>query len=212
MSLKLSVIVSPVKDCLPVSISKSTQPNAHTSDCASVAWPRACSGLIYAAVPIMTPAIVPLISVGDFEIGRAGLGLEHLRQTEVEHLYFSFRRDLHVRGFQIAMNDALSVRRFEGFGDLLRDLERFVHRDRALLQSIRQRLAFDEFEHQKARARGLVDFMNRSDVGMIKRRQNLGFALESRDAVRITRELLRKDFDRDFALQLAVARTIDFAL
>ena len=40
---------------VPVSISNSTQPNAQMSVRLSTAWPRACSGLMYAAVPTTTP-------------------------------------------------------------------------------------------------------------------------------------------------------------
>ena len=51
----------------PVSISYSTAPNAHTSLRLSAARPFACSGLMYAAVPRMTPASVAAgeVTVGD---------------------------------------------------------------------------------------------------------------------------------------------------
>ncbi|AMY09354.1 hypothetical protein LuPra_02569 [Luteitalea pratensis] len=50
----------------PANISKSTQPNAHTSLRLS-AWCFACSGLMYAAVPRMTPipVMAGLVRVGD---------------------------------------------------------------------------------------------------------------------------------------------------
>jgi hypothetical protein len=49
-----------------VNISNSTHPNAHTSVRRSTGLPRACSGLMYAAVPRMTPAYVArMLSVGD---------------------------------------------------------------------------------------------------------------------------------------------------
>ena len=53
---------------LPVSISKITHPNAQMSARLSTGWPRACSGLMYAAVPsnMPTPVIMAgLVIVGD---------------------------------------------------------------------------------------------------------------------------------------------------
>ena len=49
---------SPSNARFPVSISKSTQPNAQTSVRLSVNRPLACSGLMYAAVPRITPIAV----------------------------------------------------------------------------------------------------------------------------------------------------------
>ena len=57
--------------------------------------------------------------------------LHRLGQTEVEHLHRAVRTDLDVRGLEIAMDDSLLVRRFEGLGDLSRDGQRFVERDGA---------------------------------------------------------------------------------
>ena len=45
---------------------------------------------------------------------------------------------LDVRGLQIAMDDPLLVRRFERLGDLLRDRQRLVDRDRAARDALRQ--------------------------------------------------------------------------
>ena len=42
--------------CAPVSISNTTHPNAQMSVRLSTGFPRACSGLMYAAVPRITPA------------------------------------------------------------------------------------------------------------------------------------------------------------
>ena len=49
---------SPTKARSPVSISNSTTPNAQMSERRSVVFPRACSGDIYAAVPMITPICV----------------------------------------------------------------------------------------------------------------------------------------------------------
>ena len=54
----VSEMSSPVNACFPVSISYGTTPNAQMSARLSTVLPRACSGDIYAAVPMMTPIFV----------------------------------------------------------------------------------------------------------------------------------------------------------
>ncbi len=64
----VSLTVSPAKRRAPVSISYSTTPKDHRSARLSTALPRACSGDMYAAVPRMIPAAVPVWArVGDCE-------------------------------------------------------------------------------------------------------------------------------------------------
>ncbi len=56
-----------------------------------------------------------------------------------------------------------------------------------------------------------LDAVNRSDVGMIERRQHTRLALESGKAVGIGREGLRQDLERHIAPEPAVPRAIDLA-
>ena len=62
-------------------------------------------------------------------------------KPEVQHLHGAVGAHLDVGGLQIAVNDALLVRRFERLGDLLRDRQRLVDRNRPLCDSIGQRRA-----------------------------------------------------------------------
>ncbi len=65
---RISVVISPRNACLPVSSSYTRQPNAQMSVRLSTALPRACSGLMYAAVPMIVPCIVAAaLSVGELE-------------------------------------------------------------------------------------------------------------------------------------------------
>jgi len=54
-----------------------------------------------------------------------------LGQPEVEHLHRAVSADLDIRGLQIAMNDPLLVRRFEGVRDLFCDRQRLGEWNRA---------------------------------------------------------------------------------
>ncbi len=53
-----SAVVSPTNARRPASISYSTHPKAQMSDRLSTAFPRACSGLMYGAVPRIAPSSV----------------------------------------------------------------------------------------------------------------------------------------------------------
>ena len=80
---------------------------------------------------------------------RVLLGCQRLREPEVQHLHRPVRAQLDVRGLEIAMDDALLVRGFKRFGDLFRDRQRFVDRDRPARNALRQIVALDEFHHER---------------------------------------------------------------
>ena len=78
----MSERVLPSKARRPVSISNTTQPNAQMSVRRSTGAPRACSGLMYGAVPITTPLWVASV---DTNAASRSDGVR-LGQAEVEHL------------------------------------------------------------------------------------------------------------------------------
>jgi hypothetical protein len=53
----------------------------------------------------------------------AGFACDCLGQTKIQHLHDAVRRDLDVRGLQIAVDDAAFVRRIKRVGYLFRDPE-----------------------------------------------------------------------------------------
>ena len=65
------------------------------------------------------------------------------------------------------MHDALLVSGFERIADLFRDVQRFVNRLRTTLQSVRERVTFDAFEHQKARTVCFFQAVDSCDIRMI---------------------------------------------
>ena len=75
-----------------------------------------------------------MLNVGEF-VASASAGLDPrppgskaLASPEVEHLHVFFRRDLHVRRLQIAMDDAFLVRGLERLTDLVGELQRVLKR------------------------------------------------------------------------------------
>jgi hypothetical protein len=137
--------------------------------------------------------------------------LQCLREAEVQHFNGSIGSQLDIRRFEIAMDDALLVRRFEGFCDLLRDGQRLVERDGAAPQPLRQVVALDKFHHEGLDALGVLQPVDGCNVRMIERGEDFRFALEPRDAFRVSRERLGEDFDGDVAIEPRVARPIHFA-
>src|SRR5687768_13647744 len=97
----------------------------------STGFPLACSGLMYAAVPRMTPipVIAGLVIVGDcvrcaspvLPTPPASVSFARPKSST-----FTVPSGLDVRGLQIAMDDAVFVRRFERLDNLARDRQRFI--------------------------------------------------------------------------------------
>ncbi len=108
------------------------------------------------------------------------------------------------------MDDALLVRGLEAFGDLLRDRDRFVDGDRTALQPLGEVFAFDQLQRQRDDAVALFEPVDRGDVRMVERREHLGLAPESSDALGILRKGRRKNLDGDVTVELRVPRPKDF--
>ena len=120
------------------------------------------------------------VTVGDSDWGPlAGPALNTFASPKIEHLDLALGRNLHVSGFEIAVDDALVVSGFEPFGHLTKERQRRVDRKRASRDSVSQSLAFDQLHDQKARARGLLEPMEGRYVRMIQRSKEARLALES---------------------------------
>ena len=148
--------------------------------------------------------------IPDIEIGAAGAA--QLREAEVEQLGAALRQH-DVRGLQIAMRDPRAVRLVERVGDLDRDLQRLVERQRTVrsCEARRERLALEILHHEIARALVFADVMDRADVRMIQRRNRACFAFEPRAQVGIGRQFRRQDLDRDGAIEARIAGLVDLA-
>ena len=68
--------------------------------------------------------------------------------------------------------------------------------------------AFHEFQDERVRAAGVLEAVDRRDVGMVECGEHLRFSAEPCEAITIKREGLRQDLQRDIAIELGVARAI----
>ena len=116
-----------------------------------------------------------------------------LGQAEVQHLHDAIGRDLDVRGFQIAMDDAPLVCRVERVSDLAGDGQRFMERkaaaaiERRLREAVGERRTLDQLQHQAAQPLPFFDAVNRRDIRMVDRREELRLAFEPSQPLAVAR-------------------------
>jgi hypothetical protein len=132
------------------------------------------------------------------------------RQPEVENLRLAVADEKHVLRLQVAMDDALLVRRRQAARDLRRDVDRRLHRQGAAGQPIAQRFAVQQFRDCEQLIVVNAGIEDREDVGVAQRSHRLRLALEARSPRRVMRKAGRQHFDGDLALEADVAGTINF--
>jgi hypothetical protein len=137
-----------------------------------------------------------------------GVGLHHLGEAEVEDLDLAVRLDDDVRRFQVAMDDPFLVRRGERLANLCGNRERFVQRQGASLQTLVERFALDQLHDEHGGRPGALEAEDRGDIRMAQRSEKLRLPLEPGDAVRIRRERVGQQLQRDVAAQAGVAGAI----
>jgi hypothetical protein len=137
--------------------------------------------------------------------------VERFGETKIQHLGRAVGGDHHVGGLQVTMDDAAIVGGLEGLGDLPRDGDRLVDRDRAAGQTRRQRLARDVFHDEISRTFVVGQLVNAGDVRVLECAERLRLALEAGHALGVGRELWRQGLDRHVPPELRVARPIHLA-
>ena len=83
------------------------------------------------------------------------------------------------------MDDALLVRGFQCFGNLLGDRQRLIDWNRPLRDAVGQRRSFDQLHDERLHAIRLLKAVDVRDVRMIQRGEDLCFALEPSQSVRV---------------------------
>jgi hypothetical protein len=106
------------------------------------------------------------------------------------------------------MDDALLVRGFQCVGDLRRDAQRLIERNRTAGDPPRKILTLDELHHERGNAVAFFKAIDARNIRMIKRGEDFRFALKTCEPVVSRREGLRQDLDRDLALQLGIGGPI----
>ena len=109
------------------------------------------------------------------------------------------------------MDDPLLVGRFECLRDLPRDWQRLVDGNRPVHDAIGERRSLDQLQHDRLEVVRFFKAVNRTDVRMVERGEQLRFAFEASKPIGIEDEGLGQDFQRDAAVQRGVAGAIDLS-
>jgi hypothetical protein len=142
--------------------------------------------------------------VGRFVSNRFG-------QPEVEHLHGAVFAYLDVRGFQIAMDDALLVRSFECLGDLSCDGDGFVNGYRPAGQPVGDGGPLHQFHDQRQHTVRLLQSIESGDVLVIQRREDLRLPPKTSDPFWIRCKRIGEHFQGIVAVQREVMRSPDLA-
>ena len=149
----------------------------------STALPRACSGLMYPAVPRIDAALVgESVIVGDRARSASESADAPFASPKSSTLTWPSGVILTLPGFRSRWIDAAVVRGLDCRRDLAADVERFVHREGPFRETRRERVAGDVFKNEELTLIGLFDAVNRRDIGMAQGGEQLGFAIESDQA------------------------------
>jgi hypothetical protein len=109
------------------------------------------------------------------------------------------------------MHDPLLVRRFKSVGDLASDGQRIRLREWPPRNPICQGRALDQLHDQRACDARLFEAVDLCDMGMVQGGQRLCFAFETPTPLGIGGKGLGENLQRDVAIQLRIARAVDFA-
>jgi hypothetical protein len=104
------------------------------------------------------------------------------------------------------MDDAGVVCGLERLGDLTCDRQRLVELDRPARDPRAEVFAIDELHDQRAL---IVEAVDLRDARVVECRERPRFALEAREPLRVGRERLWQDLQRDLTPQRRIARAID---
>ena len=137
------------------------------------------------------------------------LARRHLRQTEVEDLCLAALGDEEIRGFEIAVDDARTVRRIERIRDLLAERGDLLDGERLPLDRMLDRLSPQSLHHQEGLAFVHADVVDRADVRMIQRRRRARLTLEAIERMGAPAGFFRQELDRHPAAELGVLRLVD---
>src|SRR5579864_7348942 len=103
------------------------------------------------------------------------------------------------------------MRLVQRIGNLDGVLQYLLDRQRTFLQSLRERLAFDVFHHQKINFVLMSSVVERADVGMIEAGNGFSFALEALAQFRAASEVSGQSLDGNGSIEAGVACFINFS-
>ncbi|MEE8138790.1 MAG: hypothetical protein V3T81_07985 [Thermoanaerobaculia bacterium] len=92
-----------------------------------------------------------------------------------------------------------------------RPLQRLLDRDRTPGDPLGQGVALDQLQDEEGLPVGLLQAVDRGDVGMVQGGQELGFPLEASQSLGVLRQPLRQGLDRHLPVEPRVPGPVDHA-
>ncbi len=102
------------------------------------------------------------------------------------------------------MNDALAVRGVQRIGNLDRQVEKQLALERLASDLVFQSHAIEKLHGDERASFVIADLVDGADVGMVQRRGGARLAAKTFERLRILRDFVRQEFERDEASKVGV--------
>ncbi len=141
-----------------------------------------------------------------------GMFLAHeLGDAEVGDLHAALRVEQDVLGLDVAVENAFLVRELKRLANLRHDGQRLRGREPSGLHGLAQIHAIHVFHHQIVEAARLAEVEDADDVRMIQAREHATLAIEALGELRIVRERIGQQLERDETVEVRLAGLEDEA-
>ena len=130
-----------------------------------------------------------------------GVGVEEAGQAEISDLRLVARRQQHVAGFQVAVDDAALVGQVHGAGQALDQAHRPAGLLRLAGQPVAERPTLHHLHRKERPAVHLAQIEHLDDVGMVQGGDGLSLGAETSDGVGVALPVRQQHLDRDQAVE-----------
>ena len=144
-------------------------------------------------------------------VDRLAAGVGELRQSEVEHLEWTFIADHDVGRLEVPVKNAGGVCGCQRVRDLNGVAERGADTQPAAANQMSERGARDVLHRDEVDAVGLPDLINRDDVRMIQGGSGSGLLNEALTSLSIDRAIRLEQLDRDGPAEARIDGAVDDA-
>ena len=103
------------------------------------------------------------------------------------------------------------MRGLQRLGDLLRDRQGLIQRDRPLRDPVGQSRPLDQLQHQRPRPLSFLDAVDGGDAGVVEAGEDLRFPLEPGEPIGVLGKGVRQNLERHLAVELGVSRLPDLS-
>ena len=138
--------------------------------------------------------------------------VQQFRQTKVENFNLAVRRDHHVAGLDVAMDDTASVRGGKCIGSLQSDRQSTLERQRATVHELPHVSTLDVLHGDEVNAIDLVEVEDGADVWVVQRGSEARFTFKTFEVCFACGQFGGQNFDNQGAAEFGIDGFIDSAL